>query len=450
MTKFKSFLFVITFLFSCLIVHAQSRLGTATVKVNETKTITLNSTYRNVLQNNASSINYRWYSNNTNVASVSSTSFRECRVTGKAEGTCRVYFEASFFIGNKYDRYNFYWDVTVSGYTSGADEVEPTMVTMDKEEITLEVGQTYDLSYEVYPANATYTPLWRSRNESVATVSNTGHVTAIAPGETIVEVWAYGSHNIYAGFCVVTVEEQAIVNLLFDESSLEFPQAAYHTNAIINRSLAANKWSTICLPFAMSEAQTKAAFGDDVEIADFTGYEAEKDAGNNVVGLTVNFSDVTEMEANHPYIIKVKNDISQFTVDGVDVYPAENPRTIFDNGLSGDQQEIYGSFVGTYVAETIIPQNGLFISDNQFWYSNGNKKMKAFRAFFNFNDVLAEAEIPDQLSRIMFSFDNESTGVREIINCNLPNNIYYDLQGRRVLSPKKGLYINNGRIIKVK
>jgi hypothetical protein len=398
---------------------------------------------------------YQWYSSNSSVASVSYTNFKECKVTGKAEGTCRVYFTANISVNGHPDSYYFYWDVTVSGYTSGGGSstvVNPTRAVVYPTELTLEVGQTNDMSYEVYPSNATYTVYWQSSNTSIATVSQQGKITAVSLGSTNINLWVLDSQGNCNSidlipYCKVTVVQPT---RLYDEDDTEAPNVVSNANVTVNRKLNANKWSTICLPFAMSEVQAKNAFGTDVEIADFTGYDTQKDAGGHIVGLSVNFSDVTEMEANHPYIIKVKNDISQFSVDGIDVTPSENPKTIFDNGLSGDQQEIYGSFVGTYVAETIIPQNGLFISDNQFWYSNGNKKMKAFRAYFNFSDVLAETEDQNQLSRIVLSFDNESTGVREITNCSPANNIYYDLQGRRVLSPKKGLYINNGRIIKVK
>lgn len=197
----------------------------------------------------------------------------------------------------------------------------------------------------------------------------------------------------------------------------------------------------------MSEAQTKAAFGDDVEIADFTGYEAEKDADNSVVKLVVNFNDVTKMEANHPYIIKVKNDISQFTVDGVDVTPADNPMTVYDNGETGDQQEIYGSFIGTYVADTYIPNNCLFINNNKFWYSAGMSKLKAFRAYFDFKDVLADVDEQNE-SRIIFSFENETTGIKEINENTLTKDKYFDLQGRQIKRPTKGIYVVNGKKIK--
>jgi hypothetical protein len=199
----------------------------------------------------------------------------------------------------------------------------------------------------------------------------------------------------------------------------------------------------------MSEAQTKAAFGDGVEIADFTGYEAERDAEDRVVALTVNFNDVTEMEANRPYIIKVEEDVSEFTADEVNIQPTLTPTAVFDNGLSGEEQVIYGSFIGTYTAETIIPEKALFISDNKFWYSNGSKKMKAYRGYFDLSDVMSEVESQEQLSRISMSVNTEDTGIAEIRKHTVTDGNYYDLQGRRINGQmKKGLFIKNGRIVK--
>jgi hypothetical protein len=78
--------------------------------------------------------------------------------------------------------------------------------------------------------------------------------------------------------------------------------------------------------------------------------------------------------------------------------------------------------------------------------------MKAFRAYFDFVDYLAEAE--DASSRIAMMFDN-STGIRRITNDELQmTNVVYDIQGRRVSEfvirnseLKKGLYIVNGKKI---
>ena len=49
------------------------------------------------------------------------------------------------------------------------------------------------------------------------------------------------------------------------------------------------------------------------------------------------------------------------------------------------------------------------------------------------------------------SFDNEATGVKELKNSGIEElKAYYNLQGQRVASPKKGLYIVNGRKVQVK
>lgn len=50
-----------------------------------------------------------------------------------------------------------------------------------------------------------------------------------------------------------------------------------------------------------------------------------------------------------------------------------------------------------------------------------------------------------------FSFDGETTGLNELTNTNRTNNTnVYDLQGRKVANPTKGLYIVNGRKVIIK
>jgi hypothetical protein len=48
--------------------------------------------------------------------------------------------------------------------------------------------------------------------------------------------------------------------------------------------------------------------------------------------------------------------------------------------------------------------------------------------------------------------DNETTGLSEIKNTNLTNNTneFFDLQGRKVAQPTKGLYIVNGKKVIIK
>ena len=229
---------------------------------------------------------------------------------------------------------------------------------------------------------------------------------------------------------------------ILNETATTAPAAAASANVRVNRYIKANEWSSICLPFDMTAEQVTAAFGNDVLLADFTGYDVTKD-GDDVTGITVNFANATTITKNHPYLIKVASTVSSFVADGVDVVigtPTYTPAT-------------GKSFVGTYVAETTVPNNGLFLYNNKFYYSTGKTKMKAFRAYFNFADVLADKSVAG--APILMSFDGEgTTSLSEEIRVNseefASGNEYYTLDGRLVKTPTKGVYIHNGKKVVIK
>jgi hypothetical protein len=99
---------------------------------------------------------------------------------------------------------------------------------------------------------------------------------------------------------------------------------------------------------------------------------------------------------------------------------------------------------GTFV-KTKIPEDGLFLSGNQFWYSTGNTTVKAFRCWFELGAVLDKET--DFGARVMLNFmDDESTGISAITDYKQESNAYYNLSGQRVESLKrKGLYIRDGK-----
>ena len=253
--------------------------------------------------------------------------------------------------------------------------------------------------------------------------------------------------NLSDGTFTVTIGEPVDLRTVLDETSTVVPEAATGVNIRVKRTIKANQWSTICLPFAMSEAQVKAAFGDDVELADFDSYEY--DETEDVI--SVKFTDVTAMEANHPYIIKVSQAIEEFAVDGVVVEPTAEPFKGYYT--TGKKPKLIGKFAGTYVADfdfyDAADNYPLFLSGNKFYYATENTMhMKAFRGYFDFEDNISDAE--NASSRIQMVFDESGitgiSGVKHEIN----DDRYYNLSGQRVESPKKGLYIKNNRKVVVK
>lgn len=242
--------------------------------------------------------------------------------------------------------------------------------------------------------------------------------------------------------------------VLLDELSTAMPEAAEGVNVRVNRTIKANEWSTLVLPFAMTEEQVKSAFGEDVQLADFTGVETEEDQDENIVGLTVNFNDASAIEANHPYLIKVSSAISEFTVDGVDIEPEEEP-AINKDGIKMGPIRLYNSFIGTYKANTVVPELALFLNGNKFYYSNGLPKMKAYRAYFVFYTVLTEVE-GDAEANVRFVVDSEVTSIEGFPSVADETGAVYRLNGQKIgydvdmETLPAGIYIKNGQKIVVK
>ena len=84
----------------------------------------------------------------------------------------------------------------------------------------------------------------------------------------------------------------------------------------------------------------------------------------------------------------------------------------------------------------------MFINNNKFYYSAGATNMKAFRAYFEFDDVLTAL---DEAGARISIVDEDVTGIANVKTLSVGSSDYYDLQGRKVEDPGKGLYINNGR-----
>ncbi len=243
----------------------------------------------------------------------------------------------------------------------------------------------------------------------------------------------------------LTVGESTDYDVVLDENDTNVPEASDGAvSVLVRRTINANEWSTICLPFDMTEAQVYDAFGDDVELAEYMEHEMN----NEATEITVVFDDALLAEdglmANYPYIIRTSRNITEFLVEGVTISPDENEaKAEFTNGKTGSRKEVYGTFMGTYHAQTTVPNLCLFLSGNKFWYSTGQTKMKAFRGYFDFEDKLAAVEQAN--ARIAINVKDRTAGLKEVVNSK-KETVCFDLQGRRIKSPtKKGLYVVNGK-----
>ena len=247
----------------------------------------------------------------------------------------------------------------------------------------------------------------------------------------------------------ITIGEQADNRVLLDENDTQAPEAAAGVDVRVKRTITPGVWNTICLPFAMTAAQVKEAFGDDVLLGDFTGCETELDGDENVTGLTVKFNSATAIEANHPYIIKVSANVEEFTADGVTIEAEEEPSVDKDPYVVGKGKTavtFYNRFVGNYVNGTQVPAETLFLNSDMFWYSTGATTIKGIRGYFDFYDVLSSYDAgTNARMRIAFNETNRMDGVKQAAAVTDGN--IYSLQGVQVENPQKGPYIKDGKVV---
>ncbi|MCD7950671.1 MAG: Ig-like domain-containing protein [Erysipelotrichaceae bacterium] len=77
-------------------------------------------------------------------------------------------------------------------------------LTLDKDEVTMEVGETITLEATIEPGDVDVSFVWASKDEDIAIVNYNGEVTAIDEGTTIITV--SNSYGVEAS-CIVNVVE---------------------------------------------------------------------------------------------------------------------------------------------------------------------------------------------------------------------------------------------------
>lgn len=235
--------------------------------------------------------------------------------------------------------------------------------------------------------------------------------------------------------------------ITLDENSETLPPTTdEEVEILVKRTIRANQWNTICLPFAMTEAQVKEAFGEDVQLAEFLEYEANDDLTEIAVIFESALLNEDGFMANYPYIIKTSQDISEFIVTSILETNEDDTFVEFTNGRTGSRKEVYGTFYGTLRAGQHLQDNHLFLNQGNFWYSTGNNTIKAFRGYFDFVDILSSKE---SASNVRMIIGGSETAIESLAGVD-ENNTLYDLQGRKVKTPNGGVYINNGKKIIVK
>ncbi len=108
-----------------------------------------------------------------------------------------------------------------------------------------------------------------------------------------------------------------------------------------------------------------------------------------------------------------------------------------------------GTFKGTYSPIVWNTENKsiLFVGENNtLYYPKSGAFVNACRAYFDLGSASAR--------EFVMNFDDQTTGISDALRLNdkgqMTNDNFYDLQGRKIENPTKGLYIHNGKKVIIK
>lgn len=230
------------------------------------------------------------------------------------------------------------------------------------------------------------------------------------------------------------------VGVTLDESATNTIEAKTGVNVTLKRSMVANEWNTICLPFDVTAKQATVAFGEGVKIAQLD---------NTSTGNILNFVDMSDcgMEAAVPYLIKptVVATTEEYSFNGVEIKEAAvTPRKVKTNG------NLYFNGIYNKMDVTTDVSSGYYAAflgaNNTIFKAKASGTMKGFRAYF---------AIPKSASAsaLRVVIDGTATSIKnidsEVVESNAP---VYNLQGQRVdgnnLTP--GIYVKAGKKFVVK
>lgn len=220
-----------------------------------------------------------------------------------------------------------------------------------------------------------------------------------------------------------------------DEKSTSYPTPSIGTTGSaevhLTRTFSANSWNSLCVPFAISEAEVKDQFGNDAKVAEFTGATA----------TTLEFSSCTGIEAGKPYLVYIPEGATQtkFTFKGVTAF-ASQPTDVEQQGSTNEKTTFHG-----YFYKSTAPKGSYVLRKNLVYHLVSDMAIKGFRA------VLIDGTATQRVFT-QWSLDGTTTGIGNIDANVIQRFNVYNTNGQMVRHAATslddlphGVYIVNGK-----
>lgn len=248
------------------------------------------------------------------------------------------------------------------------------------------------------------------------------HIRNAESGNTISFTWVSG--NSFALSSVV-LSPLPLINLYQSQSNTSTltENEGQIVDVTLERSFPASTWCTLCVPFDVSTASVKAAFGqtNDPELRVFESVDDTK----------MKFQKTESVTAGTPFLLKLSADSNNPVFTGVTI-SSTAAQTVTHNSFS---------FIGTYSPVEVNNSNARFLNASGQLFKLGesetNNTLAGLRAYFT---------IPSSSNArsLSIDFDEPSTPTTIPALREQPSTLpeaTYTLSGQPVESPTTGIYI---------
>lgn len=186
----------------------------------------------------------------------------------------------------------------------------------------------------------------------------------------------------------------------------------------LKRSIVADVWNTLALPFDMTNEEVEAVFGTGAQVAVFS----------NTEGVNVNFDTTLDgIKANTPVLLKA-DAATEFSFNGYTLVVGE-PKA------AGTEYD----FVGSYDATYNLLEGEYMLNGSKFWKEEGDGYyIKGFRAYL-------KAKAPSAAKSLSLVIDGQTTGLKLNTVTGDVEGETYNIAGQKVTDTYKGIVIKNGR-----
>ena len=258
-------------------------------------------------------------------------------------------------------------------------------------------------------------------------------------------VTTYRETSPWSGFNISAIVPQTLV--LNDGENFENEENMIVESITYTRNFKNTNWQALYVPFEIPYENIK----DDFVVAYINDVHQFDDDDDGAIDRTqVEAIKVTGgvLRANYPYMIRAKvAGEKSITVTDATLYATE------ENSIDCSSVFDTYTFTGTYSkipASELPKEEGYYALSGGSWKqfaSGATSSLGAFRIYMKIDSRDANATVEARAIEMRVIGDDEegATGVENPAFETQKSELIYDLQGRRVENPAKGLYIVDGR-----